>query len=164
MGVSLSYSTMEPVRQEVRQLILAEANRLRSHHDWWCEPIIFFDLPPSARGDMKLEGDTKLFLDGWTSSSGEYVEVEHMEEYELMVRRDAKFILGQLQLWSEQYRLNWVLEMADTDYGGIVGGRVSPATIEAFKRDGIDVVSSVDEEEAQRISKKYSSRGRFSSL
>lgn len=164
MGVSLSYCTTEPVSPDVRQRILADANRLRSEHEWWCEPIIFFDLRPRVAGNEKLEGDTKLFLDRWTSDSGEIVEVEHLEEYELMVRRDTMFILEQLCLWSKQFGLCWTLEMADTDYGQIAEGKVSPATLETLAQDGIDVVSRFDEEEARRISKKYSSRGRFRSL
>jgi hypothetical protein len=161
MGVSLSYRVEELVNPDVVRTILDETNRLRGEYDWWCEPIIFFEMSPPAERGRRLAGDTKLFLDSWTSA-GVLVEVEHTDEYETMVRRDTMFVLERLRKWSERYGLRWILEMADADYGEIAAGKVSSATLETFARDGIDVVSPFDEEKARKISEKYSSRGRFS--
>lgn len=156
MGVSLSYWTVDQVDPETKRKILADTNELYSSHDWWSEPIIFFDSWIPAEGGKELAGDTKLFLDGYRKSGG-YIEVE-LDEYELMVRRDAKFILEMLCAWSTKFGLRWILEMADEDFGVIEAGKVSVATTEAFLRNGIDIISPVDEDHARLILLKHASR------
>jgi hypothetical protein len=163
MSSWLYYSTRGPVSPQVRQQILAETERLRTEHDWWDGPIIFFEVRlPGQVGD-DLQGGTQMMLTDWTTDSGEHVEVEDSDDAYRMMGRDAKLILEQLRSWSERFGLSWMVEMADTEYGEIAGGVIPPAMFEAFRKDGIDVASPVDEEQARRISQKYASRrsGRF---
>lgn len=73
MSVSLSYRTRSPIYTVAKAAIVQEAARLNSEREWWCEGINFFDHP-DYQGF--LNGDTKLFLIGYSTNDGEYVEVD----------------------------------------------------------------------------------------
>jgi hypothetical protein len=158
MGVSLSYTTAEPVDDAVKAAIVAETAGLQNARDWWCEAITFF-APP--QDDGRLHGDTKLFLSGYSTKDGGFVEVSP-EEDSLMAYRDACFIIDRLCEWSRKYGLVWTVECAGEEVGVIMGGEPDNGLrefIESFgEPDLFDPNDPTVEDKARAISAKYGSR------
>jgi hypothetical protein len=69
--MSISYTSEQSVTEAVRASISGDP-ALQSR-DWWCESVNFFDNPNTPG---RLSGDTKLMLIGYSTASGEHVEVE----------------------------------------------------------------------------------------
>jgi hypothetical protein len=73
MGVTLDYSTKAAVAPNVKAAIEAEAPQLSPPHNWWTESLIFFD---PGEADGRLYGATKIFLVGYSTDGGGFVEEE----------------------------------------------------------------------------------------
>ena len=128
MGVSLSYSTTEPVRPEVRKAIEADARRLNTERDWWSENLIFYR--DRAR-PKHLTGDTKVYLglgDDLFDEDGEGEETSEadFEDDQFMGLYEARFIVLTLARWSKEHGVSWVVEMAGEEMCRVAGGAVQP--------------------------------------
>src|SRR5205823_5121206 len=100
-GVSLDYRTTAAVQPKVKAAIEAEAQQLAAPaHGWWTEPLYFFD---PGEGDGRLYGSTKIFLIGYSTSDGGYLEVDPDED-SLMAYRDTCVILEKLAMGSRVRR------------------------------------------------------------
>ena len=158
MSVSLSYSTQTPVSESVRESILTAAQQSNAERDWWCESINFFDAPSSAG---RLQGDTKLFLTGYSTNDGDFIEVDPEDDC-IMAWRDAQHILGKLSEWSRQHSITWELESAGGSLGSVRNGAIPDAAL-AVLSDLMEVVGvspdSPDiEDRAQVILRQHAGR------
>jgi hypothetical protein len=158
MSVSLSYSTQEPVTESVRKSVLSAAQLANSGWDWWCESINFFDTP---NGDGRLQGDTKLFLIGYTADDGDYVEVDPEEDC-IMAWRDAHHILAQLAEWSRQYAVVWELNSEGGSLGFVRDGVIPQEAIatlsDLMEALGVSPEAEDIESRAQQILSQYANR------
>lgn len=154
MSVSMSYVTRESVPEDVKKSIQSEAQKLDSGHDWWCESICFFDNP---RFPDRLCGDTKLFLMGYTTDTGDYIDVD-VDEDNLMAASDALFIIDHLCRWSKEHGISWDVIVEGEKIGTIENGEAGKYLKEYFEE--MKETSSIppDEENIKKISEKYSSR------
>ena len=98
MGVTLDYKTRAPIVADIRDTIQAEVQQLASNHDWWCEPIWFCNI----RGNEgELEGWNKIYLPGYTTSDGGYVEVDFEEDLQEWIEENWAWIFEfQLSAWT----------------------------------------------------------------
>lgn len=155
MGVTLDYKTRAPIVAKVREAIQAEVHQLSSNHDWWCEPIWFCEL----RGkESELEGWNKIYLPGYTTNDGVYVEVD-FEDDQLMAYRDTTFILDRLTTWSREHNLDWEISLAGEPIGNITRGEWDSRlreTVESMR--GEFAWPGSLEERSREISAKYASR------
>jgi hypothetical protein len=119
MGVSLDYRTTAAVPQHVRDAIEAEAQQLVPAYRWWCESLNFFD---PGEGDGRLYGGTKIFLLGYSTNDGGYMEVDPDDD-SLMAYRDTCFILEKLAEWSGKHGLSWQVDCAGEPIGNISNGQ-----------------------------------------
>jgi hypothetical protein len=155
MGISLDYCTTSAISQHVRDAIEAEAQQLAPAQNWWTEPFNFFD---PGEGDGRLYGGTKIFLMGYSTDDGGYVEVDQDED-SLMAYRDTCFILEKLAEWSRKYGLSWQVDCA-----GEPIGTISKGEWDRQLREYVDGMKqwfpwpSAFEERVKAISAKYASR------
>jgi hypothetical protein len=155
MGVSLDYCTTASVPQQVKDLIEAEAQQLSPNHGWWAESLNFFD---PGEGDGRLYGGTKVFLIGYSTADGGFMEVVPDDD-SLMAYRDTCFILEKLAEWSRKHGLTWQVDCAGEPIGMIVKGQ--------WDRQLLGYVENMQksfpwptafEDKAKAISDKYASR------
>jgi hypothetical protein len=100
VGVSLDYRTTAGVAPPIKAAIEAEAQQIAPPaHGWWTEPLYFFD---PGDGDGRLFGSTKIFLIGYSTADGGYMEVDPDED-SLMAYRDTCVILERLTEWSRKH-------------------------------------------------------------
>ena len=129
MAVSLDYSSTSSVSDDLEEKIQTEVKVINNNFDWWCEPIAFFTDPQNRD---KLTGSTKLFLIGYSSDGGKYVEVDPDED-SYLAHRDASFIIEKIVEWSKKYNINWKISVAGTEIGQIKNGHVDDQIREFFK-------------------------------
>jgi hypothetical protein len=155
MGVCLGYSTTQPVSPEVRTSIEAEANQASPPHGWWTEPLAFYG---STRGDECMRGRTKIFLIGYSTDAGGYVEVAGEEDC-LMAYRDSCFITERLADWSRRHGVTWEVSCAGQPIGLIDNGRCDQQLVSYLEgwKDLFPWPSSF-EDRVKEISEKYASR------
>jgi hypothetical protein len=164
VAVTLDYETVDPVSEEVRATLLTEAEQLIVARIWWSEPLMFFENVPEIYGeyladDGRLCGGTKIFLSGYSTEDGGYVEVDH-EDNVLMAYRDCDFILMQLAQWSQKHGLSWNIFCVGEPIGSIANGKWDAKLedfVDGMKQD-FRIPASL-EEAAKAISAKYASRG-----
>ena len=109
MGTSLSYKTMGPVSEPVRQRVVDCLESDSESREWWAESIILFDNP---KAPGRICGDTKLFCllddddaaDCW------------------MAMQDAAFIVERLESASREHGISWELFLAGEPAGKILNG------------------------------------------
>jgi len=158
MSVSLSYSTQTPVTDSVRTSILSAAQQANAQWDWWCESINFFDMPTSAG---RLHGDTKLFLVGYSTNDGDFVEVDPEHDC-IMAWRDAHHILSQLAEWSRQHSITWGLESEGGSLGfirdGVIPEEVLAMLTQLMEAFGVSPDAPDIESRAQQILHQYANR------
>lgn len=157
MSVSLSYRSCLPVNAAAKAAIVQEAGRLNSEREWWCEGINFFDHP-EYRG--LLSGDTKLFLVGYSTSDGGYVEVDADDDC-FMAAREVVFLVETLADWSRKYKVNWLLACEGGTVGDIKDGVATPSIQEVAESlaSGIELLPTSEAgERAKQISERYASR------
>lgn len=172
MGVSLGYVSSSPVDDQTKAAIRADADTANDSHTWWCEGITFYD------NDHKpdyLTGDSKLFLLGYSTDDGEMVEVDPADDC-FMAARDARRIVERLCEWSNQYGVDWELDVEGGPVGQVIKGKPS-SEFEGFlsslpliamadsddpdallAMDEPDSSDSNDDQRAAAIDKKYASR------
>jgi hypothetical protein len=130
--VSLSYSTTEPVRPEVRKAIEADARRLNEEREWWSENLIFYrerDRP------KHLIGDTKVYLGLGDDLPDEYGEEEDetgeqdFEDDQFMGLYEARFVVLTLARWSKEHGVSWLVEMAGAEMCRVSDGKIEPPHI-----------------------------------
>ncbi len=156
MGVTLDYKTLEPIGVKARDAILHKIPQLVSEHDWWCEPIWFSG---SLGEEGELVGWNKIYLSGYSTSDGSYVEVG-FEEDRLMAYRDTIFILEWLANWSREYQLAWEISIAGEPIGVISRGDWDKSVREFVEEIGREFPWPPSlEDKAREISAKYASRG-----
>lgn len=144
----LSYSTVSPVSETATHGIKAEAGDLNANGNWWCEGVNFSD-----NENDRLFGETKLFLIGYSTANGQYVEVDPEEDL-TMVRRDLDILVQQLERWSSNYLLSWNLHL-----GARIVGMISDDQANTGIREFLDsIASQVGPERTKLISEKYASR------
>lgn len=155
MGVSLDYCTTAAVPQHAKNAIEAEAQQLVPPENWWTEPLHFFD---PGEGDGRLYGGTKIFLGGYSTNEGGYMEVAPDDD-SLMAYRDTCFILNKLAEWGEKYGLSWQVDCAGEPIGIISKGQWDPQLREyvGLMKSSFPWPSAFDEE-VKAISAKYASR------
>lgn len=156
MGVSLDYRTTAAVPLQVKAAIEAEAQRLAApSHGWWAEFLNFFD---PGEGDGRLYGGTKIFLIGYSTNDGGYMEVDPDED-SLMAYRDTCFILERLAEWSRTHGVSW-----EVDCEGEPIGTISKGEWDQQLREYVDEMktsfpwSPAFEDQVKVISEKYASR------
>ncbi|MFO1485717.1 MAG: hypothetical protein U1F71_20310 [Verrucomicrobiaceae bacterium] len=102
---------------------MAIVSAVQNHNaarDWWCESFCFYEDPQLKN---HLVGNTKLFLNGYTAPSGQYVQVDPDEDC-FMAAEDAQFIIDQLAEFSRQHGIQWVVDLEGAELGTIAGGIV----------------------------------------
>lgn len=143
--------------QDVRDAILAECEKARQGHDWWCESIRFATFRP--KDDGRLMGWIKLSLGGYTARDGSYITIDEEDADDLMARRDVTVILRWLCFWSVRFGVSWSLELAGVDMGLVENGKVTEKVVHEFRdQTGWDIRAPIDEARARELSKKYASR------
>lgn len=153
MGVTLDYCTAEAVAPGVKEVIEGEAQHIVPPHDWWAESLCFFD-----GGDGRLSGATKIFLTGYSTDDGGYLEVD-VDEDSLMAYRDANFIIERLAEWSQTHGLTWNIACAGESIGTITNGQWDHQL-----REYVNLMKAMIpwptafEETVKTISEKYASR------
>ncbi len=129
MGVSLHFTSVEPVDLEVEEAIQREWELYRSDRRWvLCEPPHFYPTEPDGR----LRGASKLNLHPWADEweTASQIPVE---------RNDLQELLRLLCAWSSQFSLSWELEVEGMPFGWIEEGTPSQdleAALEAFAEVG----------------------------
>lgn len=156
MGVSLDYRTTAAVPPQVKAAIEAEAQQLAAPaHGWWTESLNFFD---SGEGDGRLYGGTKIFLIGYSTNDGGYMEVGPDED-SLMAYRDTCAILEKLAEWSRKHGVSWEVDCAGEPIGTISKGQWDhqlQGYVHSMKTSF--PWPSVFEDQVKAISEKYASR------
>lgn len=117
MGVSLSFSSVEPVAPEVEQIVRAEVGAAWGAQPWvLCEPPHLYP----GMGDGVLRGGSKLNLHPW---------VDEVERARLEVASspgvecdDVQALLRRLCEWSARFDLTWELSLDGMPLGRIEGG------------------------------------------
>ena len=154
MGVSLTYQPLEASTPEATTQIFEEAQKVAEDREWWCEPLFF--LSPES-----LDGATKIFLPGYSTGDGGYVEVD-AEEDSLMAAYDTQFILDTLTQWSKRFQINWAIGIDGDEIGIVSAEGPDPmllGMVAAVATHGdSDEMPDFDEQEIMRIRKKYASR------
>jgi hypothetical protein len=154
MGISLTYEPAGDLGALERHAVLADAQQLAESREWWCEPVCFLD--PET-----LAGDTKIFLPGYTTKTGEYVKVT-AEDDALMAAYDAKFILRVLTGWSKRYGFDWNIGVEGEPVGIVSPDGPNPELLSMIamiaSNGASDTMPEFDEREIQRIRAKYASR------
>jgi hypothetical protein len=156
MGVSLAYCTTAAVPQHVKDAIEAEAQQLAPPaHGWWTENLCFFD---PGEDDGRLYGGTKIFLIGYSTNDGGYMEVDPDED-SLMAYRDTSFILDKLAEWSRKHGVSWQIDCAGEPIGTINRGQRDRQLQEYVDDMKASFPWPLDfEDRAKAISEKYASR------
>ena len=155
MGIWLNYHTTAGVPDHTKAAIEAEAQALAPDGNWWTESLCFFD---PRKGDGRLYGTTKVFLGGYSTEDGNYVDVDYKEDC-LMAYRDMCFIFDHLAAWSQTHSLCWELECAGHNIG-VVSNGAWDANLRAY----LDLMKAEFpwpanfEERVREIAKKYASR------
>ncbi len=156
MGVSLDYQTTARVPPQVKATIEAEAQQLAAPtHGCWAECLNVYD---PGEGDGRLYGGTKIFLVGYSTNDGGYVEVDPDED-SLMAYRDTCFILDKLAEWSRKHGVSWEVDCAGEPIGTIDKGQWDQQLrefVEAMKTSF--PWPSAFEDQVKVISEKYASR------
>ena len=154
MGVTLTYQPIEAPTPESSSQIFNEAQKVAEEREWWCEPLWF--LSPEG-----LEGATKIFLPGYSTNDGGYIEVD-AEEDSLMAAYDAQFILEALSGWSKRFSVTWLIGIDGEEIGTVSMDGPDPMLIgivAAVATNGAsDEMPDFDESQVQEIRKKYASR------
>lgn len=157
MGVSLDYRTTAAVAPPIKVAIEGDARQLAPPaHGWWAEPLYFFD---PGQGEGRLYGSTKIFLFGYSTSDGAFMEVDPDED-SLMAYRDICFIFERLSEWSRKHGVSWEVECAGEPIGAISKGQW-----DIQLRDYVDSMKtsfpwpSAFDDQVKAISEKYASRG-----
>ena len=154
MGVSLTYEPMEAPAPEASSQIFEEAGQLADKREWWCEPLFFFT-------QEELHGSTKIFLPGYSTSDGGYVEVD-AEEDSLMAAYDTQYIIDTLAGWSRRFGINWIIGVDGEEVGTVSDTGPDPmliGMIAAVATHGAsDEMPTFDEQVINDIRKKYASR------
>lgn len=120
MSSSVSYRTAAPVSADTRAAIVLAVQKHNAARDWWCESFCFYEDP---KLENHLLGNTKLFLNGYTTPSGQYVEVDPDEDC-FMAAEDAQFIIDRLAEFSRQHGIQWVIDLDGAELGTITDGVV----------------------------------------
>lgn len=158
MGISLDYSTVDPVDPTTSAAIMEHVARIVGKRDWWCEPINFFE---SGENDGRLYGGNKIFLPGYSTGSGSYVEVDPDDD-SFMAWRDTRFILDLLGEWSKQFGISWTVSCAGEPVGVVRNGSCDENIHQYMKlceqAAGLNPADPAIEERANAISKQYASR------
>ena len=154
MSTSLDYSTADPVTPQAKQALNTEAQQLAQARVWWAESLNFFD----AEGDGRLCGGTKIFLIGYETGDGEYVEVDPDED-SLMAYQESCFILDRLAEWSRKHNLAWNIDCAGEPIGTISNGQWDAKLQDymAAMKNSFPCPASLDNQ-TKVISAKYASR------
>jgi hypothetical protein len=157
MGVSLDYRTTAAIPPHIKLAIEGEAAQLAAPpHGWWTEPLYFFD---PGEGDGRLYGSTKIFLIGYSTDDGGYMEVDPDED-SLMAYRDTCFILERLTEWSRKHGVSWEVDCAGEPIGAISKGQWDRQL-----REYVDSMKtsfpwpSAFDDQVKAISEKFASRG-----
>ncbi len=154
MGVSLTYQPLEPPSVDSANQIFEEAQEIVEGREWWCEPLYFLSRE-------RLDGSTKIFLPGYSTDDGGYMEVDAVED-SLMAAYDTQFILDTLTQWSKRFQINWAIGI-DGDEIGMVSANGPDAMllgiVATVATHGVtDEMPEFDEHEIKRIREKYASR------
>lgn len=160
MGITLDYSTSEPVRPEVVAAIKSELAH-SVDHDWWCEPIMFYD----ATDDGCLHGGNKLFLIGYSYASPSgglgFQQVDAHED-NFMACHDGSHILQLLANWSKKFGLTWIISLAGEHVGSIAKGEWDEDLRKYFELSCVQADYQPGDgacaAKARQISAKYASR------
>ncbi len=155
MGTSITYTTLEPVTAPVRKAIEADAKRLNTERDWWCENIIFFK---DSKQPKHLTGDTKLFLIGFEEvlEDDDDEDNDALDDDLFMAFYDARFILLTLANWSKEFGVSWNVFMGGEIIGEVVGGTIDPKGL--FESDISAKKLKADDKKAKAIIAKYPDR------
>lgn len=117
MSVSISYYSQSSVSVHLSEQLKAEADGLA--HQWWNECMTFFDDPTGAG---RAYGNTKIFLLGYTTPEGDFIDVPPDDD-SAMAWRDAAFITEQLEKWSRAHGISWQVVCEGSIMGAIVEGQ-----------------------------------------
>ncbi|HZU37821.1 MAG TPA: hypothetical protein VFA18_18010 [Gemmataceae bacterium] len=112
MGVSLYYTSLEPVPLPVAEAILAELRQSAGSQPWLlCEPPDFFP----QEEDGKLRGGSKLNLHPWADEMEEAAAIP-------AERNDLEQLARLLCDWSGRHGITWELSVDGERLGRIVDG------------------------------------------
>jgi hypothetical protein len=153
MGVTLTYQPAQDVPAGTMFTILEEAASIAESRKWWCEPLYF--LPGG------LEGATKIFLPGYSTNDGRYVEVS-IEDDSLMAAFDSSFILETLQDWAAKHGLEWIIGIDGDEVGAVTAEGPDPmllGMVAAVATNGeSDEMPEFDQARIAEIQDKYGDR------
>jgi hypothetical protein len=132
MGVTLLYTTTEPVPQAKSEIVIADVNAAirEARQPWlWCEPL---QLVPTSDG--RLQGWSKLNPIPHPDDRADAARYPNAEN-------DLTFLLGQLCRLSREHHVTWELSLMGQTLGRIVDGDCEPGLA-----DGIEALASLGEE------------------
>lgn len=112
MGVSLYYTSLQPVPKKVEEAIRAELRQYQRKQPWLlCEPPGLYD----TEEDSRLRGGSKLNLHPWADEM-EAAAASHPK------RNDIQELVRLLCEWSERYGITWLLDIDGDRLGRIEDG------------------------------------------
>jgi hypothetical protein len=132
MGVSLVYTTTEPIPTAKSDSIIADANAAvrDARQPWlWCEPLHLV-----LTADGRLLGSSKLNPIPHPADRADAARYSDAEN-------DLTFLLGQLCRLSREHAVTWELNVMGEILGRIVAGVCEPGL-----EDAIEALASMEEE------------------
>ena len=118
MSLGLAYISVEEVSADIQESVRGDTRTINTTRHWWSDPIEFFDWPGF---EGKLAGISKLFLFGYSTPNGNYIQIDPGDDC-YMAARDARFILRTLTAWSDRFEIQWQLKYDDHEFGRIADG------------------------------------------
>ena len=105
MGVSLSYSSTQPIAAEAHRRLLALAAETNRAYHWWCEPICVISTADDAGHAF---GSTKLFC-----------LIDDVDADTYMAYLDVNAIIRFLSTVAVELSIQWKLEIEGSPFGGV---------------------------------------------